>query len=1064
MIFLRKYLIVAFLSVIFCMVVFYPISLVALDPSRSVTQYMIQSWNQLDGIPQNTIMSVIQTRNGYIWVGTQEGLARFNGKKFVEFTKGNNPVFVNDYIVTLFEDKNGTLWIGSREGLLEYKNGKFRRYSKKDGLLDDLVRSIGQDNKGIVWVGTESGLFYKGKSKFVKFEKLENERINVIENDHYNGKIFFGTDNGLFFIKNMQLSSVNLGEKFTANIIRDVLVVSEDEIMVATMGSGIIRVRDGVMSNISAEFGLLSKNVFKIIKDRDGNYWTGCDGVGGMNRISGSMVEYLSEKEGLINNSIYDIFEDSEGNLWVATSQGLTKITNGKVKMVTKKEGLLSNYVNPVIEIKDRIYIGTDRGISVMKNNKVKSYNESLFKDCKIFSFYYDKRGSLWIGTYGNGLFREKDGKVEHFTVKDGLSNDTVFSITGDRDGNIWLGTMGGLSSFKNGRFKSYKKEDGLSNLIIYNLMVDSNGFLWICTGGGGVDRFKDGKFRNYSTEEGLSDKFAVSVYEDSDGIIWIGTANGLNVIRNNKIFVVNVKNGLFNGVAFTIVEDPYGTFWMSSNKGIYYIKRDELLNFIDKKIDKVECGVLTRDDGMADSECSGGFSPSGWLTKKGEILIASPKGMVIVEPEKMMDKKKESPVIIDEIIIDGKKVVPKNGLLKMRSDVKKLKIGFSVLSFHSIPKNKVKYFLEGYDIKWEQLDNSREWMAHYTNLSSGKYKFIVKGANGDGKWNESGAYLDIDIVPFFWETLWFRIIMLLFFSLLSYFIISLLKKYITVLAFWKEKHYIGHYKLTDKIGSGGMGSVFKATDIFLKNKLYAIKVLREDFFGNKEQILRLKNEGIIIDRLRHQNIVKIFERGEYSGGIYIVMELLGGQSLSNYIKTEKKLIISEAIEIMFQISDALSYIHSKNITHRDMKPDNIMVERDSTGKTVVKLLDFGLARIDTFTKLTQTGSIMGSIHYLSPEQLTGGKVSDKSDMFSTGIIFYELLKGEKPFNGNTTVEIMQSILTEEPDIKNDPNEGILNELFDIIKKMLSKNPDKRPSAIQLKDTIIKIKKDSSIF
>lgn len=1037
----------------------FSVSLSALDPSRKVSQYMFKSWDQADGLPQNTVTAVLQTRDGYIWAGTQEGIARFNGKKFTSFTKDNDPVIKSDYIIALLESVDGTLWAGSREGLLAYRNGKFTCYSKKNGLTNDLIRSLAEDNDGVIWVGTESGLFYKKGLRFKKFEASGSDRVNCLCNDPYNGKVFFGTNNGLFFIKDNIMDNVDLGKTLTANIVRDILVISENEILVATMGSGVARIKDGVMDFTSMEEGLSSSNIVKLIEDSNGNIWAGCDEAGGVNRINKNGIENLTENDGFQSDSVYDFIEDSEGNLWVGNVRGLVRISDGKVKMITTREGLDSNYINPVLVTGDNIYVGTDKGINLINKDIVTSYKKGVYGELKIFSFYQDSSGNLWIGSFGKGVFRDNSAGVKHFTMKDGLPNDTIFSITEDKKGNIWFGTMGGLVSYKDGVFRSYLKDEGLSNLIIYYLMADSRGDLWICTGGGGVDRLSDGKFRNFSAEDGLSDNFAVSLYEDEDKNIWVGTANGLNLIRDDKIFVINKENGLYNNVAFTILEDSKGTFWMSSNKGIYSIQRSDLLDITNGKREKIECSVLTHEDGMSGSECAGGFSPSGWITERGELLIPSPSGLVVIDPEKIRINNNKPPVEIDEVIVDGVLVDHSNGEVNIASDSEKLDIRFSVLSYSTISRNRVSYILEGNDKNWEQLDHSREWMAHYTNLPPGNFKFRVKGANGDGVWNEAGTFLNIYIEPFFWETTWFKGIGLILFSLFSYLIISLLKKYITVLAFWKEKHYIGHYKLIEKIGSGGMGEVYKAKDVLSKDKIYAVKILREDLFGDKEQIQRLKNEGIIIDRLEHEYIVKIFERGEYSGGIYIVMELLSGVPLNRFTGKGNKNSISDIMEIMYQVTDALTFIHGKNITHRDLKPENVMIDRSVEGTLAIKLLDFGLARIDTFTKLTQTGAVMGSIHYLSPEQLTGTGISDKSDIFSAGIIFYELLAGEKPFKGETAVEIMQSILTREPESTDSIREEIPDKVFGILKKMLSKDPRERPSAIELRELFKKYSK-----
>ena len=292
---------------------------------------------------------------------------------------------------------------------------------------------------------------------------------------------------------------------------------------------------------------------------------------------------------------------------------------------------------------------------------------------------------------------------------------------------------------------------------------------------------------------------------------------------------------------------------------------------------------------------------------------------------------------------------------------------------------------------------------------------------------------------------------------IMAYFV----KKYHYLLSFWKKKHYIGHYKIMDKIASGGMGIVYKAHDMRDKSKTFAVKVLREEFFDDDTQKKRFKHEGSIIDQFNHPNIVKITERGESGGDLYIVMELLDGKTLGQIIEEEGTLSIGIVLNIMVQVVDALEKIHRKNIIHRDLKPENIMVVKTAGNPYAVKLLDFGLAKTKAFSRLTQTGMVLGTIFYLSPEQLLGSEISTASDVYSLGIICCEMLTGKKPFSGETETIIISQILNSEPLQLSGFRSDIPGKLERLVKRMINKNPQERPSVEAVLNTFKELKEES---
>jgi serine/threonine-protein kinase len=297
---------------------------------------------------------------------------------------------------------------------------------------------------------------------------------------------------------------------------------------------------------------------------------------------------------------------------------------------------------------------------------------------------------------------------------------------------------------------------------------------------------------------------------------------------------------------------------------------------------------------------------------------------------------------------------------------------------------------------------------------------------------------------------------MIIMFALLLVIVIQLGKRYIYKFIFWKKKNYISHYKIIGKIAIGGMGAIYKALDMLNKSDIVAIKVLKEEYHRDEIRRQRLKYEAAIIDHLNHPNIVKIISRGLFGDSFYIAMEYLEGKNLSKIIK-EEKLSIPIIINIMTQVASALYAIHSKNIIHRDIKPENIMIINTANNPYFVKLLDFGLAKMHELSKLTQTGRIVGTIFYLSPEQIKEKKISFASDLYSFGVIFYELLSGKKPFVGRSSVEIIKKIIQTPAQAVSKYNSEIPESLANMVMQLLRKAPEERPALEKIIEVLYKL-------
>jgi tRNA A-37 threonylcarbamoyl transferase component Bud32 len=287
-----------------------------------------------------------------------------------------------------------------------------------------------------------------------------------------------------------------------------------------------------------------------------------------------------------------------------------------------------------------------------------------------------------------------------------------------------------------------------------------------------------------------------------------------------------------------------------------------------------------------------------------------------------------------------------------------------------------------------------------------------------------------------------------------------LFKKYLYLFAFWKKERYVGQFRLMEKLGSGAMGSIYKAHNLMDKSDIAAVKILRDELFTDDNSKKRFKREAAIIDKLRHPNIIRIFEVGASKEKLFLAMEFLEGKTLGDKIREEGQLNLRESLHVMVQISDAITYIHSKNIIHRDLKPANIMLIEKDGDSNFVKLLDFGLAKMELETRLTQSGNFLGTLQYLAPEQVLDAYSVPANDIFSMGVIFYHMLCGEKPFTGETAIDIMRQVIIKEPPKVSECSPDIPGELDTLVMKMLDKEPGQRPSAESVRDTLQRLDKN----
>lgn len=758
--------------VVWTLLVVFPVFCRALDPQKPIEHLLHDTWNVDDGLPQNSIMAIQQGCDGYLWMGTQEGLVRFNGHEFEIFDQYNTPALARNFIRTLLEDREGSLWIGTEGGgLVCFKNGEFTRFHNTTGLSNNLIGALCQHRDGSLWVGSRGGgvdiIKNGGVSHFELPKGLASYDILSIYQDN-NGIVWIGTNGaGLIKFVDNNFTIYDKNEGLPCNQVAAILEDQKGNLWIGTNTRGLIRYEDGIFKDIDTNangnvpngISISSIDINVLYEDSQGALWIGTQGQGVFRYYDGKFSIY-SKQNGLPHDVIFAIREDREGSIWIGTDGGgLNRLRDRKFMALDRRSGLANDMVFPIIEDPDgAIYIGTEGGgVNRLHNGKITVINSKThgLSDDKVFSLYKDRSGGLWIGTYGGGVNYLKDGTLKIYNVDNGLSSNFIWSIGEDSSGAVWIGTDGGgVSRLKDGTITIYNSQNGLTSDRIPFIFEDSGKNLWVCTDGGGLIRFKEGKMTVFDKQDGLSSNQVACIHEDETGILWIGTlGGGLNRFKNGTFTHSMKKDGLFDNTVFLILEDHMGNFWMSCNRGISRVSRKQLNDFCDGEIQSVHSIVYGKADGMNSVECNGVTQPCGCKTREGKLLFPTIKGVVVIDPEDIRMTALPPPVVIESVHVDKQPFNPYQKA-ELAPGSRIFEIHYAGLSYIDPDRVQYRYKLEGFEDQWIDVDNNRT--AFFTNLTPGSYRFLVTACSKEGIWNTTGASFEFVLKPNIYQTWWF--------------------------------------------------------------------------------------------------------------------------------------------------------------------------------------------------------------------------------------------------------------------------------------------------------------------
>ena len=726
----------------------------ALDPTRNLSQFKHQIWLTENGLPQNTIHRIAQGKDGYIWIATEEGLARFDGIRFAIFDKQNTPQLQSNDVRLLLEDRRGDLWIGTADGLVRMRGGEFTTFTTQEGLPSNVIDSLCEDDNGALWIATSAGMvsFNKGVFSPAAQRGFPRGRVQALFEDR-EGALWIGSPEGLVRSKDGALTRYTRQDGLANDSVVSINEDKEGRLWVGTL-DGLSCLESNRFVTYTTRDGLPNNRIISLATDHEGSLWIGT--AGGLSRFADKHFSSFRVSDGLANEIILSIFEDREGSLWIGTeSGGLILLKDKKFTTYTAKEGLGSDLVKSIYEDRQgNIWIGTNGGgLSRLKDGKFTTYTtaDGLSSNV-VLALFDDGDGNLWAGT-PDGLNRFHDGKFKTFTSADGLANDFVRSIYSDHNGNLWIGTSGGLTRMRGNRFNAYTTADGLPNDFVGTIYEDVQGNIWIGTLGG-LSEFKDEKFTTYTTRDGLSSGVVISLHEDADGSLWIGTSGGgLNRLKQGKFTAYTTRNGLPDDVVYSILEDHQNNLWLSSNKGIFRVNKKELDDFANGTVGSITPVLYGTADGMITRECSSGGHPAGWRSADGKLWFSTIKGVAMIDPKQIKLNDQPPPVAIEQIRVDDESIGPAQAL-ELSPGKSRFDFYYTALSFVAPEKVRFKYKLEGFDSDW--VDGGTRRIAYYTNLRPGRYKFRVIASNNDGLWSPTGAAFDLYLKPHFYQTYWF--------------------------------------------------------------------------------------------------------------------------------------------------------------------------------------------------------------------------------------------------------------------------------------------------------------------
>ncbi|HTR34334.1 MAG TPA: two-component regulator propeller domain-containing protein [Bryobacteraceae bacterium] len=727
----------------------------AIDPDRAMSQYVHDRWGPEQGFPLGPVYGIAQSGDGYLWIGTEAGLVRFDGWDF-RLIKDDSGAFTIGSVLGLASDENGCLWLRLQDlSIVRYCNGVFQRPSG-DQRFYTRIETMSQSNRGalLVWKAEGGAFGFRGRN----FERIASATdlppspvISVAQAG--NGDVWMGTrDAGLFRDRHGQTLSIRRG---LPDLKINCLLPAGDQSLWIGTDDGIVRWDGAQITSTGIPKSLRHFQALALVADRDRNVWVGTDSRG-LLRLNRHGVTRLNLADTASPQAVTALFEDREGSLWIGHADGIERLRDSAFVTYSLAEGLPTDGSNPVyVDSESRMWFAPVKGgLWWVKDNRHGRVNAGGLNQDVVYSMA-GAGGELWLGRQHGGL---TELRLDHqpmiakaYTHADGLAQNSIYSVYLARDGTVWAGTLSaGVSRLRDGKFKNFTIANGLASNTVVSMLEDSDGTMWFATPNG-VSALAGARWASYGSADGLPSANINCFLQDSAGVLWVGTASGIAFWNHGRFQVPASLPLPLRAQILGLAEDRLGSLWVATSNGVLRVNRQKLLDGILGDGDVREFGLA---DGLRGIE--GVKRHRSVMTDPaGRIWFSLNRGISVVDPARLSRNTAPALPQVQVISADGDRV-PFGPSIHISDRHQRITFAYSGLSLSVPDRVRYRYRLEGFDQGWSELEAARD--AVYTNLPPGQYRFEVKATNPDGIWSAGTAAVDFEVDPQYWQTWWFRL------------------------------------------------------------------------------------------------------------------------------------------------------------------------------------------------------------------------------------------------------------------------------------------------------------------
>lgn len=730
------------------------------------------AWGTEHGLPSNIVLDIAQTGDRYLWLASYQGLVRFDGVEFRTFTEADIPGLASSSFWSVTVDRDGALWAATENaGIVRRDSRGWRTFTSRDGLANDRVTAMHVGPDGSLWVGTGGSVSRIRDGKVTRLPQLPPDPdgrqavVTAIASAPGDG-LWIGTvAGGLLRHQDGSYSRITTADGLGDDRITALHCEADGTLWVGAYGSGLTRIHGDSIVRLPVGTPVPPQRVNDMLRSRDGTLWLAADN--GVFRVEDGAARAVWQRDGTGVPQAESLFEDAEGSLWIGSRQsGLFRLREPSARSVGTADGLPHALVYAATgDGAGGEWIATQGGVlhRTPRGNRLFTRAAGALRDDISRDIMRDRSGQVWVATNGGLTLLGHDGEMARtFTTRDGLVDDRVRTLAEGRDGTLWIGTLNGLAALRDGRFTSYGPADGLTDAYILSVTEDSRGTLWVGTQTGGLFRKTAAGFVQGPAP--LTGQAVFRVSESPDGTLWAGSARGLARVRGDSVRLFTTLDGLPGNASFQALDDGEGQLWLTGPWGIGRVSIAQLDAVAEGRLGAVTFKQLGRDDGLPAHDASS--ISRAWLGPDRVLRIPTPAGLGLLDPELIHPNTVPPPAHVELVLADGVPLGDDVDIfsaapsLETGPGTRKLEFRFTAPSFVAPTLIRFRYQLEPFDDGW--VDGGTQRVAHYTSLRPGHYTFRVQARNEDGVWSEHAAAVELNLLPYFWQTHWFAALVVL--------------------------------------------------------------------------------------------------------------------------------------------------------------------------------------------------------------------------------------------------------------------------------------------------------------